>query len=62
MPTLEGLCAAGVVFEHAWATPGVTILNRVEFEELTQDDAGVVVRGRRLDSGGACSPDPRTSA
>lgn len=21
MPTLEGLCAAGVVFEHAWATP-----------------------------------------
>lgn len=40
-----------ILFGHAWATPGVTILNRVAFASLEQDDAGVLACGRHLDSG-----------
>jgi 2-polyprenyl-6-methoxyphenol hydroxylase-like FAD-dependent oxidoreductase len=41
-PTLLGL---------AEETPGVTILDRTEFEALAQDDDGVTVTVRRLDTG-----------
>ena len=40
-----------ILFARAQATPGITILNRVEFQSLTQDDAGVVATARDLDSG-----------
>jgi 2-polyprenyl-6-methoxyphenol hydroxylase-like FAD-dependent oxidoreductase len=40
-----------ILFTHAWATPGVTILNRVQFDDLTQDDSGVTARVRHLDTG-----------
>lgn len=40
-----------VLCEHAASTPGVTILNRARFETLTQDDATVTARARRLDTG-----------
>lgn len=42
-----------ILFEHAWATPGVTIRNRMEFLALEQDAAGVRVSARDLDSGAA---------
>jgi 2-polyprenyl-6-methoxyphenol hydroxylase-like FAD-dependent oxidoreductase len=44
-----------ILFEHAWATPGVTILNRVRFESLVQDDGGVTARARHLDPDEALS-------
>lgn len=40
-----------ILFAHAWATPGVTILNRVRFDDLAQDDDGVAARAHDLDSG-----------
>lgn len=40
-----------ILFDHAWATPGITIHNRVAYERFTQDDTGVVVFARRLDTG-----------
>src|SRR3954470_7071776 len=40
-----------ILFAHAEAVPGVTILNRVCFEGLTLDDDGVTARARMLDSG-----------
>ncbi|MCA1725460.1 MAG: FAD-dependent oxidoreductase [Thermomicrobia bacterium] len=40
-----------ILFAHAAATPGVTVLNRVQFDTLTQDDAGVTARAHHLDSG-----------
>ncbi|MHB8646542.1 MAG: FAD-dependent oxidoreductase [Thermomicrobiales bacterium] len=40
-----------ILFAHAAATPGVTILNRTRFDDLTQDDDGVTARACHLDSG-----------
>jgi 2-polyprenyl-6-methoxyphenol hydroxylase-like FAD-dependent oxidoreductase len=40
-----------ILFEHAWATPGVTILNRTAFEQLQQDRDSVTVTARDLESG-----------
>ena len=39
-----------ILFEHAWATPGVTIHNRVEFERCAQDDVRVSTSARHLDT------------
>jgi 2-polyprenyl-6-methoxyphenol hydroxylase-like FAD-dependent oxidoreductase len=58
-PTPEGphrinqLFLEPILFEQAWQTPGVTILNRTQFERLTQNDDGVVASARNLDSGEA---------
>lgn len=40
-----------ILFAHARMVPGITILNRVRFEDLTQGDDGVTARTLRLDSG-----------
>ncbi|MGI8856031.1 MAG: FAD-dependent oxidoreductase [Thermomicrobiales bacterium] len=40
-----------ILFDHASAAPGVTILNRVCFADLTQNDDGVTARARHLDTG-----------
>ncbi len=40
-----------ILFAHASATPGITILNRVRFENLAQDDHVVTAQVRHLDSG-----------
>ena len=40
-----------ILFEHAAATPGVTILDRTEFVRLQQDDDRVTANARHLDSG-----------
>ncbi|MFN8536719.1 MAG: FAD-dependent oxidoreductase [Thermomicrobiales bacterium] len=40
-----------ILFEHARSREGIAILNRVEFEQLAQDDEGVTATGRDLDSG-----------
>lgn len=40
-----------ILFAHAQAVPGVTILNRTHFTDLAQDDAGVTARARDLDTG-----------
>lgn len=40
-----------LLFAHAAAQPGVRILNRTQFETLTQDDQGVTAIVRDLDSG-----------
>lgn len=40
-----------ILFGHARSREGITILNRVEFERLEQDEAGVTATGRDLDSG-----------
>jgi 2-polyprenyl-6-methoxyphenol hydroxylase-like FAD-dependent oxidoreductase len=40
-----------ILFEFAWATPGVTIMNRMEFRELRQDDHGVSATAVSLDGG-----------
>lgn len=40
-----------ILFAHAQAREGITILNRVEFLRLEQDEAGVVATARDLDSG-----------
>lgn len=42
-----------ILFAHAEATPGVTILNRVQFDRLAQDDNGVTVFAHQLDDGSA---------
>jgi 2-polyprenyl-6-methoxyphenol hydroxylase-like FAD-dependent oxidoreductase len=40
-----------ILFEYAWTTPGVTILNRVEFTRLAQDADGVTAWARQLETG-----------
>jgi 2-polyprenyl-6-methoxyphenol hydroxylase-like FAD-dependent oxidoreductase len=40
-----------ILFGHAVATPGVTVLNRTRVEGFTQDAQGVVATARDLDSG-----------
>jgi 2-polyprenyl-6-methoxyphenol hydroxylase-like FAD-dependent oxidoreductase len=40
-----------ILFDHAATVPGIMILNRVSFEELTQDNTGVTAHARHLDSG-----------
>jgi 2-polyprenyl-6-methoxyphenol hydroxylase and related FAD-dependent oxidoreductases len=40
-----------ILFEHAASMENVTIINRVEVVEVTQDDGGVVVQARELASG-----------
>ena len=40
-----------ILFEHAAAVPGLTILNRTSFERLAQDDDGVTATAHHLDSG-----------
>lgn len=40
-----------ILFEHAWATPGVTILNRTRFDRLEQDADGVTAWAGALDGG-----------
>ncbi len=40
-----------IMFEFAWATPGLTILNRVRFDRFEQDDDGVQVHAEHLDDG-----------
>lgn len=37
-----------ILFEHAWATPGVTILNRTRFECFEQDESGVTATATDL--------------
>ncbi|HEY8291048.1 MAG TPA: FAD-dependent oxidoreductase, partial [Thermomicrobiales bacterium] len=44
-----------ILFAHAWATPGVTIRNRVRFDDLAQDDTGVTAHAHDLDTGAALS-------
>lgn len=39
-----------IIFERAWATPGLTILNRTCFERFEQDDDGVQVHAIGLDN------------
>ncbi|MEO8523428.1 MAG: FAD-dependent oxidoreductase [Caldimonas sp.] len=40
-----------ILFEHAAAQPGVTIVNRCEALTIAQDEGGVVVEARELDGG-----------
>jgi 2-polyprenyl-6-methoxyphenol hydroxylase-like FAD-dependent oxidoreductase len=40
-----------VLFEHAAATPGVRILNRVHIDKFTQDESGTTATGVHLDTG-----------
>jgi 2-polyprenyl-6-methoxyphenol hydroxylase-like FAD-dependent oxidoreductase len=40
-----------ILFEHAWRTPGITILNRVQFDRFTQDDDSVTAFAHHLDTG-----------
>ena len=40
-----------ILFEHAWDTPGVAILNRVQFDSFSQDEDGVTASAHHLDSG-----------
>lgn len=40
-----------ILFEHAAATPGVTLVNRVEVVDLEQGDGHVAVQARDLDTG-----------
>lgn len=42
-----------ILFEHAWATPGITIHNRVRFDRLVQNDNGVTANAHHLDTGDA---------
>ncbi|CAM4237796.1 FAD-dependent oxidoreductase [Bordetella tumbae] len=44
-----------ILFTHAEAMPGVTIQNRFEVSEVTQDELGIRVQGRDLDTGEALS-------
>lgn len=44
-----------VLFEHAVATPGITILNRTRIDDFTQDGLGVTASGTNLDTGAAVS-------
>src|SRR5436309_2644083 len=39
-----------ILFEHAAAVPGVTILDRTKFNGLSQDDDGVTAKATHLDS------------
>ncbi len=49
MPTLEGLCAAGVVFEHAWATPECSPTRSTVISGLPGFATGVGAAADRLD-------------
>jgi arylsulfatase A-like enzyme len=49
MPTLEGLCAAGVVFEHAWAAPECSPTRSSMITGLPGFATGVGAAGDRLD-------------
>lgn len=49
MPTLEGLCAAGVVFEHAWATPECSPTRSTMISGLPGFTTGVGAAADRLD-------------
>ena len=40
-----------LLFAYAASQPRIRILNRTEFEELTQDERGVTAIARDLDSG-----------
>ena len=40
-----------LLYEHAASQPRIRILNRTQFEELTQDECGVTAMVRNLDSG-----------
>jgi 2-polyprenyl-6-methoxyphenol hydroxylase-like FAD-dependent oxidoreductase len=40
-----------ILFAHAEETPGATILNRVRFDRLAQDDAAVTAHGEQIDTG-----------
>ncbi len=40
-----------ILFQHAWATPGITIHDRTEFVSLSQDESGVQVQARNIDTG-----------
>ena len=40
-----------LLFEHAWQTPEITILNRIQFDRLSQDDEGVTAFAHHLESG-----------
>ncbi len=40
-----------ILFAHAEATPGVTILNRVRFDDLAQNEDGVIARAHNPDTG-----------
>jgi 2-polyprenyl-6-methoxyphenol hydroxylase-like FAD-dependent oxidoreductase len=44
-----------ILFEHAWETAGVTILNRVAFLDFTQDESRVTARAQGLDDAAAYS-------
>lgn len=44
-----------ILFAHAAAAPGVTILNRTLFDDLAQDEDGVTARARHLDTGARLS-------
>lgn len=50
MPTLERLCAAGVVFEHAWATPECSPTRSTLISGLPGFATGVGAAGDRLDA------------
>jgi 2-polyprenyl-6-methoxyphenol hydroxylase-like FAD-dependent oxidoreductase len=39
------------IFEHAASMPGLTILNRTDVEDVSQDDDGVTATARDLDTG-----------
>ena len=40
-----------VLFAHAESMPGLTILNRFDVEDVAQDEQGVRIQGRNLDTG-----------
>lgn len=43
-----------LLFAHAEAMPGISIRNRVQVEAVTQDDTGVEVQARDLETGELC--------
>ncbi len=51
MPTLEGLCATGLVFEHAWAAPECSPTRATLIAGLPGFETGVGAAGDRLDPG-----------
>ena len=40
-----------ILFAHAESMPGLTILNRFDVEDVAQDEQGVRIQGRNLDTG-----------
>jgi 2-polyprenyl-6-methoxyphenol hydroxylase-like FAD-dependent oxidoreductase len=48
---INQIYAEPVLFAHAAAMPGVTILNRTSLESFAQDERGIVATVRSLDSG-----------